>query len=145
MSSKWDKPCEVCGKIFRGRSNMKLFTCSSRCSGIRKTGVKRPGIGLKARATWIANGNKQACGPDDPRFLGRKLCNGYYWVWCEERSEYVAEHRLVMSRYLRRNLTPQEIVHHINRDKTDNRLENLELMSKAEHMEEHRKEIRACL
>ena len=40
---------------------------------------------------------------------------------------YVPMHRLMMAEYLQRPLTKEEVVHHINGDITDNRMENLEL------------------
>ena len=51
------------------------------------------------------------------------------------------KHRAVMERALGRELLTTEIVHHINRDPTDNRLENLQVLSHQEHCEIHREDI----
>ena len=45
----------------------------------------------------------------------------------------VLEHRLVMENFLGRRLHTDEHVHHVNGDKTDNRLENLLVMGHSEH------------
>lgn len=53
---------------------------------------------------------------------------------------YVMEHVYLMEQSIGRLLTPEECVHHINRVRNDNRIENLQLMTKHDHMSLHSKE-----
>lgn len=50
---------------------------------------------------------------------------------------YVMLHTVIMERAIGRYLSGDEVVHHKNHDRTDNRLENLQLMSKKEHCSMH--------
>lgn len=51
--------------------------------------------------------------------------------------KHVLRYRLVMEQYLGRYLSPNEIVHHKNGDCTDDRIENLEVMSQSDHAKLH--------
>ena len=49
-------------------------------------------------------------------------------------------HRVVAEMVIRRELLPGEVVHHKNSDRTDNRPENIEVLTRAEHSRRHMKE-----
>ena len=55
---------------------------------------------------------------------------------------YVREHILVMEKHLGRYLTDNEVVHHIDRNKLNNDIGNLQLMTKYEHKRLHSGEDR---
>ena len=65
----------------------------------------------------------------------------YYPTYPSSNSEgFVMEHRYLMERHIGRPLDKNEVVHHINHDRTDNRLENLMLLTASEHAKLHAKE-----
>lgn len=45
--------------------------------------------------------------------------------------------RVLMERYLGRELTKDEIVHHVDRDPTNNKVENLQVIARGEHTSFH--------
>lgn len=69
---------------------------------------------------------------------GVKMCKGYVLQFApnhpsvlssKRKYPYVPQHRLVMENHLGRYLTDTEVVHHINECRSDNRIENLQLMA----------------
>ena len=59
---------------------------------------------------------------------------GYLSIWNPKhpfanKQGYVKRSRLIMEKHISRYLTPKEVVHHINRIKTDDRIENLMLFA----------------
>ena len=53
------------------------------------------------------------------------------------KNGYVMEHVYIMEQHIGRQLRDNECVHHINFNRADNRIENLKLMTKSEHMSYH--------
>jgi len=64
--------------------------------------------------------------------LVRLPFNDFFRSMANGRS-YVLEHRLVMAKYLGRNLQSWELVHHKNHIRDDNRIENLQLVTDDRH------------
>lgn len=80
---------------------------------------------------WRRRNNRDVDAPKRvTRTDGFLTRGGYVKVYRDGRTDYV--HRFVMEGHLGRRLLPTESVHHINGDRSDNRLKNLELWSKAQ-------------
>lgn len=126
-SSWWNKymwsPCADCGKPrwTQMRKGKLLYRRCQPCSNVLNT---RYG---KESHYWKGGRNEHhgyiyvLINSDDPYFS------------MAAKTHYVAEHRLVMAKSIGRCLLPSEHVHHKNGIGTDNRIENLELLSPVNH------------
>jgi hypothetical protein len=73
---------------------------------------------------------------------GRYLSNGRWVIRVEDNHPYayrgyIKRARYVMEQHLGRYLKPEEYVHHINGDKQDDRIENLQLTDMVSHAKHH--------
>ena len=107
--------CFPCGRRQGGK------TFKSRYFGARTSGWKG--------GRWVNQEGyiKVTLAPDDP-FIAMSR---------HGRSNDVLEHRIVMARHLGRTLESSEAVHHRNKDKQDNRIDNLELIDHSNHASNH--------
>lgn len=69
----------------------------------------------------------------NPRYKGGHLLDGY------RRIGRQLEHRLIAESMIGRKLKPSEVVHHKNGDRLDNCPENLEVMTRSEHLSFHQR------
>jgi hypothetical protein len=86
---------------------------------------------------------------DNPNWKGGKqiASNGYTWVKVPEGTigafkrkpfvNYMLEHRYIMSEHLKRPLNSKEVIHHIDENRSNNKLSNLLLLSISEHTKLH--------
>ena len=73
--------------------------------------------------------------PEEVKHRSRK--RGYRVLYSEDWSKCEYEHRYVMEQYLGRKLSRNEVVHHKDRNRMNNDISNLEVMSVSEHTRLH--------
>lgn len=110
--------CAQCGKAFKGKITARF--CSRKCVDVSRSRIANP--------HWANNIVKLTAG-----YLGQ-YCPGHPKA---NSRGYVRHHRLVMERHLGRLLTDDEVIHHRDGDKTNNALENLQLLGNPEHVSLH--------
>ena len=144
MTKKWQShEIKRLAEIYPYVENEVIARILSR--SVQSVGKKARSLGLSKdkevfgmmRAIWSA-------GDKNPKWKGGKTYNysGYVYVLDKDNPEanekgYIFEHRKVMREHIGRELEKHEVVHHINGIRDDNRIENLELLSRGEHTAFH--------
>ena len=149
-----DFVCIICGKPFQdylapsdikaGRGQVCSRSCKSKLMSItRMKGIYEPclkcGKMVRRSPSTIKKGQGKYCSRICAgTTIGRTMTTDGYWqVITEDERRHVKEHRYVMEKHFGRRLDEKEIVHHINYDSLDNRLENLEIMTRGDHNRLH--------
>lgn len=116
--------CKLCKKEFINKSHHVQMFCSYACSNSipkkRNYGIDHP--------NWI--GGRQVTTQGYIEVKAKNHFNSH-------RRGFILEHRLIMEKHIGRRLLRDEVVHHINHKKTDNRIENLELLTNSEHIRKY--------
>jgi hypothetical protein len=96
--------------------------------------LERAGVRIRSQSE-AQQGQYNPCWKGGETMLGK-----YRYIYCPDHPRatkhgYVAEHRLVMEAHLGRFLTPEEVVHHKDRNPLNNAIENLQLFGcNADHL-----------
>ena len=106
-----------------GNSQPKIADVVGVCQSVVSRVLRK--AGMPTRTGAINHGNWK--GGVVATGTGYVAVSGGEFPEMHDMNGYTLEHRLVMARALGRAITKNETVHHINGDRTDNRIENLQL------------------
>lgn len=139
---------KICGLYFKETLSSRQLGKRYGCDHVLiQRAIKRQGFKLRtlSQAMSLALMGKYRIRNNNWRG-GRNSCNGYVRVYPSYFLPFdnrIMEHRLAMETYLSRCLKQGETVHHINENRSDNRIENLKLFKSIwEHLYWHRKKKR---
>lgn len=143
--------CPGCGRrVWRPPSLLRINRfCSGSCASIRRNKILKDGgwkcpkrsastrrrMSLAQKKCSVMRGK---CFEKHPGWKGGMYINsdGYILRYMG-KGFYKMEHRLVIEASLSRPLKEDEVVHHKNGVRSDNRLKNLELMMRGQHSRHH--------
>lgn len=130
-------PCIDCG-IVRGilRLDWKLGKCKRClvCEGKRKMAMLNSPEGKKRRCKGKAHHfYRKGFTINDSGYRMVSVTLDDPFRCMSDKYGRIREHRLIMARHLGRPLERWEVVHHKNRNRDDNRIENLEVLSSGIH------------
>lgn len=96
-------------------------------------------IGLKRDEETKKKISESSKGENNCKWKGDSYINkqGYVIIETDEKEREV-EHRYVMEKELGRKLDSDEIVHHVDENRLNNSISNLQIMSNIEHLQLHR-------
>lgn len=125
--------CINCGKEFfrlAGRPDSKY--CGGRCA-INYRYKENPNLGkeLTEKAHEVVRGGATSGDKHYKWNGGKRLSKGYVLIGNYNHGR--REHIVVAEKMIGRKLRKNEVVHHINENKQDNRPENLKVMDRGEH------------
>ncbi len=135
---------ETLNKISESRKKIKGWKHSEKTK--LKISIALTGRIISTQTKKILSENSaRLSGKNHPNWKGgrRVHCNGYVWLFIPEHpyksaQGYVLEHRVIMEKYIGRNILPEEVIHHIDKNPRNNRIENLILFKNAsEHIKYH--------
>lgn len=141
--------CEQCRDPFNAPPCQKARFCSRKCYDKSREGLFVCDNCFKSFTYYKSHkkGKKVFCsrecqsifmvGKENQNWKGGFSSLGGYVV-VRKNKHYIREHRDKMEEYLGRKLLKSEIVHHINGIKTDNRIENLIITTRADHARLHK-------